>query len=99
MAIKVLIKRKFKRDALKDASRLLMKTRYDAMGQKGYISSETLSEIEAPNKVLVVSMWQTSGDWLSWKNSQVRSENEAEIGKCIESPTEIEIYALGMLYE
>ena len=96
MAVKVLIKRKFKKDALKEASRLLLKTRYDAMGRKGYISSETLSDIEMPNNVVVASMWQTSGDWLIWKDSAVRRENEAEIEKYIEAPTEIEIYALGM---
>jgi heme-degrading monooxygenase HmoA len=96
MAVKVLIKRKIKGNALKEVTRLLLKTRYDAMGQEGYISSETLSDIETPNKVVVVSMWQTSGDWLSWKNSPVRSENEAEFEKYLEAPTEIEIYALGL---
>ena len=43
MAIKVFIKRKIKDGQLQEASRLISKTRYGAMGQKGYISSETLT--------------------------------------------------------
>ncbi len=99
MAIKVLIKRKFKTEHLKEASKLLFKTRYGAMNQTGYISSETLSDLDDPGKVVVVAMWQNSEDWKNWKNSVERAEFEAEMSKLQEGPTELETYALGMQLE
>jgi hypothetical protein len=38
MAVKVLIKRKIKKGKLNDASKLLIKARYNAMEQPGYIA-------------------------------------------------------------
>lgn len=49
MAVKVLIKRKIKDGKINDASKLLIKARYNAMGQPGYISSETLSGCDDSN--------------------------------------------------
>ena len=76
MAVKVLIKRKIKDGKLNEASKLLIKARYAAMGQQGYISSETLTDCDDPNKVVVISMWQKIGNWNQWKSSDLRSETE-----------------------
>ncbi|UCF89849.1 MAG: antibiotic biosynthesis monooxygenase [Desulfobacterales bacterium] len=96
MAIKVLIKRKIKEGHLRDASKLLIKARYGAMEQNGYISSETLSSLDDPNKILVISMWQKIEDWQGWKNSPVRQANEAEFEKLLNAPTEYETFELGL---
>lgn len=96
MAIKVLIRRKFKENSLGEASRLMIKTRYDAMERKGYISSETLSNLETPQEIVVMSMWQTPEDWTAWRNSNTRKENEILIEKLTEGTTQIEVYNLGM---
>jgi cell division septation protein DedD len=53
MAIKVLIKRKFKTGSLNQASQLLNRARYSAMGMKGYISSETLTDLRDPHRIVV----------------------------------------------
>lgn len=99
MAIKVFIKRKIKNGQLQEASRLISKTRYGAMGQKGYISSETLTDYSDPNRILVTSMWQELDNWKTWKNSEQRKENEVEFKKIVEGSTEYEIYDLGMKNE
>ena len=96
MAVKILIKRKFKTDRLQDASSLIIKARYSAMRQRGYISSETLSDLENPGMIVVSSMWQTKADWNNWKNSPERAEFETEMGKLQDGETEFELYALGM---
>ena len=96
MAIKVLIKRKFKPGHLKEVSVLLNKIRYGAMGQRGYVSAETLSNHSDPNKIVVASMWQELIYWERWKNSELRKSTEAEIESLIDGPTEYEIYDLGM---
>jgi len=94
MAVKVLIKRKIKDGKLNDASKLLIKARHNAMGQKGYISSETLSGCDDLNYLLVISMWQRIEDWDQWKNDDLREENEAAFEALLDEPTEYETYNL-----
>jgi heme-degrading monooxygenase HmoA len=96
MAVKVLIKRKIKDGKLKEASKLLIKARYAAMNQQGYISSETLTNCIDPNRIAVISMWQNLEDWTRWKNSAVRAENEAKFRALLDGTTEYEPYNLGL---
>jgi heme-degrading monooxygenase HmoA len=97
MAVKVLIKRKIKDGKLNEASKLLVKARYAAMGQQGYISSETLTDCDDPNKVVVISMWQRIENWNQWKKSGLRSETEIEFESALDGPTEYEAYNLGLM--
>ena len=97
MAVKVLIKRKIKDNKLNEASKLLIKARYDAMGQQGYISSETLTDCDDPNNVVVISMWQKIENWNQWKNSELRSEIETEFEALLAGSTKYEYYNLGLV--
>jgi heme-degrading monooxygenase HmoA len=96
MAIKAFIKRKIKREHLKAAYQLVTRARYEAMKQKGYISSETLTEIDAPETILVVSMWKSIENWKAWRNSATRAEIESEFEKLSVQPTEYATFALGV---
>jgi len=96
MAIKVLIKRKIKDGKMNDASKLLIKARYNAMGQQGYISSETLSGCDDQNNVVVVSMWQKIENWNQWEKSELRAENETKFELLLDGPVEYETYNLGL---
>lgn len=97
MAVKVLIKRKIKDGKLNEASKLLIKARYAAMGQLGYISSETLTDCDDPNKVVVISMWQKIENWNQWKKNDLRSETEIGFEALLDGPTEYEAYDLGLV--
>jgi heme-degrading monooxygenase HmoA len=97
MAVEVLIKRKIKNGKLSEASKLLIKARYAAMGQQGYISSETLTDCNEPNNVVVVSMWQKIEDWNQWKKSDLRSEIEAGFESLLDGSTKYEAYNLGLV--
>ena len=99
MAVKILIKRKFKDGNLKAASRLLINHRNGAMKQPGYISSETMQGLEDPNQITVVSMWKDIEAWESWKNSDIRLANENEARDLLVGPTEYEHYSLGLPFE
>jgi len=96
MAVKVLIKRKIKDGKINDASKLLIKARYNAMGQPGYISSETLSGCDDPNNVVIISMWQRIENWNQWKNGDLRAENETAFEALLDGSTEYETYNLGL---
>jgi heme-degrading monooxygenase HmoA len=96
MAVKVLIKRRFKPEAMKDIAQALIKARYGALGRQGYISSETMRRFDDPSIVLVISMWESVEDWYRWRDSDERKTNEAQITEILSTPTEYEIYALGL---
>jgi hypothetical protein len=59
MAVKIHIKRKIKQSALKEVDAMLIRARKNAMVCKGYISTETLVDVNDPSRIMVVSMWQT----------------------------------------
>ena len=96
MAVKVLIKRKVKDGKLNEVSKLLIKARYNAIGQQGYISSETLSGCDDPNNVVVISMWQRIENWNQSKNGDLRAESETAFEALLDGPTEYETYNLGL---
>jgi heme-degrading monooxygenase HmoA len=96
MAVRILIKRKFKEGILQAVSRLLINQRNGAMRQPGYISSETMQSLDDPDKIVVQSMWHTIEDWEVWKNSETRKANETEFKDYIIGQAEFEHYSLGL---
>ena len=96
MSVKILIKRKFKKEALKEAATMLIKARTNAMGNKGYISTETLVNYDDPQSVLIMSMWQSKEDWDRYKDSDTRKVHEEKYAKVFEGPTQYEIFKVGM---
>ena len=99
MAVKILIKRKFKNSNMQAASRFVINNRSGAMRQSGYISSETLRSIEDKDTVLVVSMWENMEAWEAWKNSDTRKANVAELRDYLVGEAEYEHYSLGLPLE
>jgi heme-degrading monooxygenase HmoA len=99
MAVKILIKRKFKDGNLKMAARLLINNRNGAMQQPGYISSETMQRLEDPFQITVVSMWKDIEAWETWKNSETRLANENEAKDYLVGQAEYEHYSLGLPLE
>ena len=96
MAVKIMIKRKFKSEAVNDISAMLIKARKNAMNNKGYISTETLVNYDDPCQVVVVSMWQKKEDWDAYVSSPERQENEANFSQLLATDTQYEIYSLGL---
>jgi len=96
MSVKILIKRKFKKEVLQKASTMLIKARTNAMGSKGYISTETLVNYDDPQSVLILSMWQNKEDWDSYKDSAARKEHEDKYANMFEGSTEYTVFNVGM---
>lgn len=96
MAVKILIKRKFQVANVKNVSSVIIESRKNAMGSKGYISSETLCSCDDPNLILVLSTWETKEDWDNYRNSPVRKKTEEKYAGLFERPTEYEYFNLGL---
>lgn len=96
MSVKILIRRKFKKESLKDASAMLMKARVNAMGHQGYISTETLVNYDDPQSVIILSMWQSKEDWDRYEQSGERREHEEKYAELFEGSTEYEALKVGL---
>lgn len=96
MAVKVLIKRRFKPEHLDQATKILIRARYEAMKMAGYIASETWHDLRDPNRIVVVSMWQTPEAWNAWYASGQRREVAVELDKIMAETERIEPYQLGL---
>ena len=65
------------------------------MGQNGYISSETLVDVEDNKKIVVMSVWTSIDDWETWRDSGERKKLEAELSPYLEEPANIRAFMLG----
>ncbi|MFH2059481.1 MAG: antibiotic biosynthesis monooxygenase [Pseudomonadota bacterium] len=92
MITKVIIKRIVANGKENDFFALLRDLRFNAMGQEGYISGETLICADQINKVMIISQWETMGDWKAWEGNEKRKEMDKLLGAFQETPTEYEAY-------
>ena len=95
MTVKVLMKRRFKEGKAREVFTLLNKFRSEAMEQAGYVTGESLIGHEDPQKLLVISTWQSIDNWLKWKEDPGRKTNEALLEQYLEGPTEYEVFVFG----
>ena len=96
MAVKVLIKRHFTPEHIDQATKILIRARYEAMKMEGYIASETWRDLRDPSRIVVVSMWQTPEAWEKWYASSQRREFAVELEKIMVEAERIEPYELGL---
>ena len=95
MAVKVLIKRKVPESKGREMIPLFRQMRSLAMNQDGYISGETLRNLNNPEEYIVISSWQSSEDWTKWLNSRERQGIQEHIDKLLGGQTQYEIYHYG----
>ena len=92
MPIQVIIKRKFHVDNPKALFPLLTELRNHAKAQPGYISGQTLKNIDNPEEYLVVSTWETAHDWQRWLNSKERRDIQGRVDSLIGERTFYEVF-------
>ena len=96
MIAKILIKRTFQKDSDRQILPILQKMRAAAMNQPGYISGETLTNYENPQRVTVISTWQNMESWAKWRSSPERAKLESMLEVFQVGPTEFEEFVSGM---
>jgi heme-degrading monooxygenase HmoA len=92
MTVKILIKRSVPTDKEKELMPLLKELRNLGVNQPGYISGETLKNVDNPNEVLVISTWRSSIDWNEWVQNDKRREIQAQIDFLLQATTEYNVY-------
>lgn len=92
MTVRVLIKRTIPQEKIPDLMGFFKQLRMLATMQPGYISGETLTSHDYPERYLVISTWQSFEDWNHWFESRERIELQDRIDMLIGTKTDYEIY-------
>ena len=95
MAVKVLIKRIVPKDTAKAMIPFFRDMREVALNQSGYISGETLKNIDNPEEFLVISTWESAEDWQNWLHNPKRIEIQSKIDTLLGGTTEYKIFHYG----
>lgn len=95
MAVKALIKRTVTHERAKEMIPLFRQMRALAMNMDGYISGETLRNLNNSEEFLVISNWQSSEDWVQWLNSAERQQVQRKIDELLGGQTGYEVYHYG----
>jgi heme-degrading monooxygenase HmoA len=92
MPVQVIIKRKFQVHNPAELIPLLTELRDHAKVQPGYISGQTLKNLDNPEEYLVVSTWETADDWKKWLQSKERRGIQGQVDSLIGERTFYEIF-------
>ncbi|MBN2033447.1 MAG: antibiotic biosynthesis monooxygenase [Deltaproteobacteria bacterium] len=95
MAVKIIIKRKVPRGKEERLLPLLLELRSKAITQRGYISGETLRNLNNSEDHVVISTWQSAEDWKTWEADKGREEIQSKIDSLLGERTTYDIYYHG----
>ena len=100
MSIRVLMTRRLPRlanemeaELLPRIVPLLTELRSMAFRQPGYISGESMRNVDDPSEFLVISTWKSVEYWHRWLNDKKRAEVEGKVDAILGAPTEYKVYA------
>jgi len=92
MAVKIFIKRQVAADKAVQLKELVMQLRSLSMKQPGYISGESLKNVDRQNEYLVISTWDSLSAWKAWESSKERAKIQDQIDALLGQKTEYETY-------
>ena len=95
MAVKIFIKRLVPQDKARAIIPLFRQMRASATAQPGYITGETLRNMDNPDEFIVISTWQSSEDWKQWLQSKERNAVQSKIDELLGGETQYDIYHYG----
>ena len=99
MQAKIIIKRKFVKGKKNEIIALLREFRSSALNQPGYVSGETLTSIDDPQTMIVISTWQDLESWYKWKDNNTRKTLENMLRTYQEESTDYQECIVGAFVE
>mgnify|MGYP000291886232 FL=1 len=95
MAIKIIIRRRVPKEKEARLLPLLLEMRSKATTQPGYISGETMRNVDDPQDFIVISTWQSVEAWKAWLASKGRMEIQNKIDALLGEKTNYGVYYYG----
>ena len=91
--VRVVIEHKIKsRRYVDKAVDLIRQIREEAMKQHGFITGETLTNMDDPKNMLVISTWENRKAWDTWDTSKKRIELKPMINKLLAEPYSVRVF-------
>ncbi len=95
MAVKIIVRRRVPKGNESQLLPLLVEMRSRATARPGYISGETLRNVDDPDDYLVISTWQSVDAWKAWEASRTRKEIQDKIDALLGAKTTYGVYFYG----
>lgn len=95
MAIKIIIRRRVPKEKEAKLLPLLVELRSKATTKPGYISGETMRNVNDPQDFIVISTWQSVEAWKTWEASKGRAEIQNKIDTLLGEKTAYGVYFYG----
>jgi heme-degrading monooxygenase HmoA len=89
--IKVMIDRHCQSGKESELKHLLIELRMEALQRHGYVSGETLREVDDPLNFIVISMWTTLEYWKAWDTARQRLAIEEMIDTLLIAPRQVRV--------
>jgi antibiotic biosynthesis monooxygenase (ABM) superfamily enzyme len=90
--IKVIIERKIAPGLESNYLAAIKATLKDVLDAPGYISSESLSDINRPTHKMLITKWTSVKAWEDWHNSEQRTSVVSAILLVLDEPEKITLY-------
>ncbi|MCP4745180.1 MAG: sugar biosynthesis protein [Desulfobacteraceae bacterium] len=98
MTVKILLERKFKEEPSLEEIKIINELRMGAMLRKGYVSGETLVDLNDHRRIVVISVWANKEDWKEWESSDHRRKLEANLNETLKKSAVVRTFMLGADY-
>ena len=95
MAVKIIIKRTVPKEKEAELLPLLNQLRSQAIALPGYISGETLRNVDNLEEYLVISTWKSVDAWKEWETGMQRKEIHEKVDALLGEKSEYGIYFYG----
>jgi heme-degrading monooxygenase HmoA len=96
--VRVVIEHKIKGPAYVDkAIDLIREIRNEAMKEHGFITGETLTNVDDPTNMLVISNWESRDAWDAWDKSEKRVKLNPGINQLLAEPYSVRIFEYYMI--
>jgi len=93
MAVKIVISRRVPIYKEAEVTPLMLQLRAKAMAKPGYISGETLREMDNSEEWMVISTWESLDAWKSWLSSPERAEVQDKIDAILGEKTQYRVFS------
>ena len=91
MLVRVLIERQVKPGKETEAQNLIVEMRESALQQSGYVSGETLEDVNDPRCLVIISTWHAIEDWQRWESSENHRGLISRINPLLDSQANVRI--------
>ena len=96
--VRVVIEHKIKSpEVIDQAIDVIREIRNEAMKQHGFITGETLVNVDDPENMLVISNWENRNAWDTWDKSEKRVELNPRINELLSEPYSVRIFEYYMI--